>query len=38
MPDLELICTNDSAINFSKIQGRFVIYCYPMTGVPGKME
>jgi len=35
VPDLDLKSTKGENVNLSKIQGLFVIYCYPMTGKPG---
>jgi len=37
MPDLELPSTSNRLVNLSKINApRIVVYCYPMTGQPGK--
>jgi len=37
LPDLDLPSTANRAVNLSKISApRIVIYCYPMTGQPGK--
>jgi len=37
LPDLELPSTSNRRVNLSKIRApRTVIYCYPMTGQPGK--
>ena len=37
LPDLELPSTSNRRVNLSKITApRIVIYCYPMTGQPGK--
>ncbi len=37
LPDLELPSTANHRVNLSKIAApRMVIYCYPMTGQPGK--
>src|SRR6266540_2698891 len=37
LPDLELPSTANRRVNLSKIAApRMVIYCYPMTGQPGK--
>jgi peroxiredoxin len=37
MPDLELVSTSNRRVNLSKIAApRTVVYCYPMTGQPGK--
>ena len=37
MPDLELPSTANRTVNLSKISApRIVVYCYPMTGQPGK--
>ena len=34
LPDIELDTTNGQPIQLSKLQGRHVIYIYPMTGQP----
>lgn len=37
MPDLELPSTSGRRVNLSKVAAsRVVVYCYPMTGQPGK--
>jgi peroxiredoxin len=37
LPDLELASTANRRVNLSKISAaRVVVYCYPMTGQPGK--
>src|SRR5207244_7506959 len=37
MPDLELPSTANRLVNLSKVNApRIVVYCYPMTGQPGK--
>ena len=36
MPDISLVTTEASSVNFSKLAGRIVIYAYPRTGEPGK--
>jgi peroxiredoxin len=36
MPQLTLPTTGGSTIDFSRIPGRSVIFCYPKTGLPGK--
>src|SRR5918999_1220178 len=36
MPDISLITTDGSSVNFSELAGRTVIYAYPRTGEPGK--
>src|SRR5438128_1075968 len=37
LPDLELPSTSNRRVNLSKLTSpRIVIYCYPMTGQPGK--
>ena len=37
VPDLELPSTSNRQVNLSKISApRIVLYCYPMTGQPGK--
>jgi peroxiredoxin len=35
MPDLELPATSGVPVNFAKLSGRVVLYCYPWTGRPG---
>jgi len=35
MPDIALPTTAGGMINFSRLQGRAVVYCYPWTGRPG---
>lgn len=34
LPSLNLFCTDGKIINFSKLNGRIVVYLYPMTGRP----
>lgn len=34
LPDIDLVATTGKTINLSKIKGRLVLYCYPMTGQP----
>lgn len=34
LPEIELICTDDSTINLGTLTGYSVIYIYPMTGRP----
>jgi peroxiredoxin len=34
LPSISLLSTIGTAINLGQIQGRLVIYCYPMTGKP----
>lgn len=36
MPDISLVTTEGSSVNFSELAGRIVIYAYPRTGEPGK--
>lgn len=36
MPDMALTATDGSAVNFSRLSGRTVVYAYPRTGEPGK--
>lgn len=37
MPDVTLPSTTELAVNLGELpRGRTVLYCYPMTGVPGK--
>jgi peroxiredoxin len=36
MPDISLVTTEGSSVNFSELAGRTVIYAYPRTGEPGK--
>lgn len=36
LPDVSLTATNGTTVNLKDIKGLLVIYCYPMTGVPGK--
>lgn len=35
LPSISLSSTQGEAVNLSRIIGRVVIYCYPMTGKPG---
>ena len=35
LPAIDLVSTNHARINLSQIPGWLVVYCYPMTGVPG---
>lgn len=35
IPNITLQTTNNLNTNLSEIQGKIVIYCYPMTGKPG---
>jgi peroxiredoxin len=35
LPDLALMATTGGRVNPSRLRGRVVIYCYPMTGQPG---
>ncbi len=34
LPNIPLVATDGSMVNLSQLPGRFVIYCYPMTGQP----
>ena len=34
LPNVALLATDGSMVNFSQLAGRLVIYCYPMTGQP----
>ncbi len=34
LPSLGLLATNDTKVDLSQVQGRFVVYCYPRTGTP----
>ena len=34
LPNVALLATDGSMVNLSQLQGRLVIYCYPMTGQP----
>ncbi|MGA7128988.1 MAG: peroxiredoxin [Chthoniobacterales bacterium] len=36
MPQVALLTTAGSTIDFSSLTGRSVIFCYPKTGLPGK--
>ena len=35
LPEFDLPSTGGDLINLSKLKGKVVIYCYPMTGKPG---
>lgn len=35
MPDLALPTTKGREVNFAKLSGRSIVYCYPWTGRPG---
>ena len=35
IPNVSLKSTNGSIVNLSKLKGKTIIFCYPMTGVPG---
>ena len=35
LPDLDLPTTGGGSVNLSKLPRKTVVYCYPMTGVPG---
>ena len=35
LPAIALMSTKDAALDISTLRGYLVIYCYPMTGVPG---
>ena len=34
MPDIELPTTAGANVNFARLAGRVVLYCYPWTGRP----
>lgn len=34
LPDIALLSTSGASVNPGKIEGRVVLYCYPMTGRP----
>lgn len=34
LPDVALDATSGGAVNLSRLRGRVVVYCYPMTGRP----
>jgi peroxiredoxin len=34
LPNFSLIATSGKTFNLGDIKGKFVIYCYPMTGQP----
>jgi peroxiredoxin len=36
MPDIELPTTAGANVNFARLAGRVVLYCYPWTGRPGE--
>ncbi|NOT83279.1 MAG: peroxiredoxin [Methylococcaceae bacterium] len=36
LPEVGLLATTGDSINLAKISGWLVIYCYPMTGQPGR--
>lgn len=36
LPSVNLVSTDGKTVNLSQIAGCLVIYCYPMTGRPGK--
>jgi len=36
LPSVNLVSTDGKTVNLSQIAGWLVIYCYPMTGRPGK--
>jgi peroxiredoxin len=36
LPSLELMAINGDVVDLSKLKGRAVIYCYPMTGRPDR--
>ena len=35
MPDIDLPTTAGSRVNFARLPGRAIVYCYPWTGRPG---
>jgi peroxiredoxin len=35
MPDLDLPTTMGATVNFARLAGRAIVYCYPWTGRPG---
>ena len=35
IPNVSLKSTNGSIVNLSELKGKTIIFCYPMTGVPG---
>lgn len=37
LPSVNLVSTGGKTINLSQISGWLVIYCYPMTGKPGRV-
>lgn len=36
MPDIELPTTAGGSVNFARLEGRVILYCYPWTGQPGE--
>lgn len=36
LPDLALPATDGSEVRLSRLEGRTILYCYPMTGKPGE--
>jgi peroxiredoxin len=36
LPSIQLLASNGSNVDFSKLSGRTVIFCYPKTGKPGQ--
>lgn len=36
LPDVTLVGTSGTSVNFSTLEGRTVIYCYPKTGRPDR--
>lgn len=37
LPSVNLVSTDGKTVNLSQISGCLVIYCYPMTGQPGRV-
>ncbi len=35
LPSLALASTSGKTVDLSKVEGRLIVYCYPMTGKPG---
>jgi peroxiredoxin len=38
LPDLELPATDGRLVNFARLGGRSVVYCYPFSGQPGSPD
>jgi peroxiredoxin len=36
LPSIELVATNGMMVNLAELNGYGVVYCYPMTGRPGR--